>query len=723
MINYSSRVETLVSKMTLSEKIGQTFQAVSAAYGKNKIGCLTGPLNDEKISDDFIWQIGSVIDNTNFDCDYLKSIQEEYLKNSRLKIPLLFMSDAIHGYRTMCPIPLALACAFDEKPAFETASLTAKELRAAGIHIAFAPVLDICRDPRWGRITETPGEDPFIGSLMAKAYVKGFQGDSNNYFIEDNKVGSAIKHFAGYGFVAGGRDYDETDFSVNTLQNLILPPFKSAVDAGAMMVMTAFTCVGAVPCTNNKMLLNDILREQMQFKGTIISDYGSVGDVCGYGIAADPSGTVKTAVEAGCDIDMMSFHYPNELEKLIKNGAISESQLDKMVANVLTLKERIGLLDDPFKGICSAENKKYLGIENREISRSVSRKCPVLLKNENILPFSKKIKKIAVIGPMGENVSYVGAWSLFGGDDSVQLTEGIKNVVPNANILFEKGCDIEEDNAGLLSTAINLAKKADAVILALGEHWYRTGENNSRTNINLPLSQIKLAKEIMRVNKSVVATVFTGRPLILQELSDIVPAIMLCWFLGHETGNAVADLLFGDYEPTGRLAVSIPKSMGQIPVYYNRFKTSHFNEDGNTDVDWQTKYTDSSILPEYPFGFGLGYSDIEITDVQVEPVLKRFGTIKAVCNVKNTGKRKTTQVIQLYINDVVAEIAHPYKELKGIKKVELEPNQTKKVVFEISEELLKYYHLDGKIFADNGLFRIGIGKDSSVKMQAEFELI
>lgn len=726
MKTFSKRVQELLAQMTPEEKIAQTFQGAVGHYHEEgvKLEDLTGPVVDQEISESMAWMVGSVINNSSCDAEKNRKVQETYIKNNRLGIPLLFMTDAIHAYRTVFPIPLALACTFDGKQAKDVAGAVAREARAAGTHVTFAPMLDLTRDPRWGRVTEGPGEDPYIGRVSARAWVEGFQGENGNGLRDGEHIASTLKHFAGYGFVDGGRDYDDTDISMRTFNNFVLPAFEEGVDAGAELVMSAFTSVDGIPAVVNKTLLKDTLRGKMGFDGVVISDYGSVPDAASYHLVDNAADAAKMAVDAGCDIDMMSFMYPNQLRGLLKDGKITMEQLDTMVGNILTLKENLGLFEDPYIGMSKEKTDElFLGERHREIARSTARESAVLLKNEGILPISKDTKTIAVIGPHANDHDLQGAWASFcWNGENVTLAEGIANAVPSAKLIIEEGCGFETADSALLEKAVAAARAADVVILALGEQTEWSGENRNRTDIALPAVQIELARAVTAENTNTVAVLYNGRPLALTELENTVPAILECWFMGTETGNATADLLFGDYEPTGRLAISFPRSVGQIPVYYNCPRISHGNESGGSEVPYVSRYLDNSIFPLYRFGHGLGYTAFEYSDVCVPETMRRGDAIEVSVTVTNTGERVGTETVQFYICDEVTQFVRPNKELKGAKKVTLHSGESEKVTFTIDESMLTYVHLDGERYADCGAFSVMIGHDSSVKDKKYFTL-
>ena len=723
---FSKRVQDLLAQMTPEEKIAQTFQGLVGYYHEEgvKLEDLTGPVSDQTMSESIAWMVGSVINNSSADAEKNRKVQENYLANNRLKIPLLFMTDAIHAYRTVFPIPLALACAFEGKQAKEVAGAVAREARAAGTHVTFAPMLDLTRDPRWGRVTEGPGEDPYLGTIAAKAWVEGFQGEDKQQLKDGEHIASTLKHFAGYGFVAGGRDYDDTDISKHTLNNFVMPAFQAGVDAGAQLVMSAFTSVDGVPVVVNKQMLTDTLRGKMGFDGVVISDYGSVPDAASYHLVEDAAEATKMAVDAGCDIDMMSFWYPNYLRGLYNEGKITMEQLDTMAGNVLTLKENLGLFEDPYVGMSKERTDElYLGKRHREIARTTARESAVLLKNEGVLPIAKDTKTIAVIGPHANDHDLQGAWASFcWNGENVTLAEGIANAVPDTKLIIEEGCGFRESDAKLLEKAVAAASKADVVVLALGEQTEWSGENKNLTDISLPAAQLELAKAVIAANANTVAVLYNGRPLALTELDEIAPAILECWFMGTETGNATADLLFGDYEPTGRLAISFPRCTGQIPVYYNCPIISHLNKSGGSEIPYVSRYLDNSILPLYRFGEGLGYTTFEYSSVSAPDVMRRGETIEATCTVTNTGSREGTETVQLYLRDERAQIVHPGKELKGVQKVTLQPGESRVVTFTIDEDMLTYVHNDGERYADVGDFAVMIGHDSSADDRKYFTL-
>lgn len=726
MNSFSPRVNTLLKEMTLNEKIGQTFQIVAGFYHEEgiKIEDLTGPITDETVAEDVLWNIGSIIDNASCDPERNRRVQETFLEHNRLGIPLLFMADIIHGYKTCFPIPLAMTCAFDPEPVLEYARTAAAEARAAGIHVTFSPMLDLSRDCRWGRVMEGPGEDPFLGEMAARAYVEGYQGANEDELKRQDRLAATLKHFAGYGFVMGGRDYDETDITEHTLREYVLRAFKAGVEAGAELVMSSFTTFEGVPANGNKKLMQDILRGELGFKGVLISDCGSINRIQGYHVAASGKEASRMAVDAGCDIDMMGFRYINDIKTLLAEKKMTMEQLDEMVGRILTLKEKLGLFEDPFKGISKERTDAlYLCEDHRAKARRAAQKSMVLLQNNGLLPFSKDVKTVAVIGPNGGDININGNWSSHCDcKDSVKVYEGVQNAIPGANVLLERGCEFTARDEALLHRAVEAAKQADLVLLALGEKDCWSGEACSTTNIALTPCQMELARAVVKANPKTVALLINGRPMDLTELSGFAPAILECWFPGTEGGNAIADLVFGDVEPTGRLAMSFPYCVGQVPTYYNRSQVSHYNPSGSPNVWFQLRYSNCSIHPRFAFGHGLGYTKFSYKGLTVPAAMIRGGEITVSCTVANEGDRPGTETVQLYLRDEFAQVIRPLKELKGVQKVTLQPGEERLVSFTITEEMLKYHHRDFSFCADAGAFQVFIGHDSTVEEYKVFEL-
>ncbi|MBL7815609.1 MAG: beta-glucosidase BglX [Saprospiraceae bacterium] len=706
------KIKSLLAKMTLEEKCGQLNFVVGEI--------LTGPaLQEAKSSVDLENQIrkGQItgVFNTN-GAKNIQHLQEIAVKQSRLGIPLLIGADIIHGYKTVTPVPLGEAASWDLAAIEKSAALTAAECAATGINLTFAPMVDIARDARWGRVVEGSGEDPYLVSAIAAAKVRGYQGKN---LAADNTIAACVKHFVGYGAAESGRDYNTVDMSERRLREVYLPPFKAAVDAGAATFMNSFNELDGMPATGNTLMVNQILRKEWQFKGLVMSDWASIQEMLAHGVAADRNEAGALAMNAGCDMDMMSFIYIKELPELVKQGKVNIKLVDDAVRRTLTLKYDLGLFDNPFQyGNPATEAKVILSKENRATALDIARKSIVLLQNEkNILPLSKSVKNIALIGPLAENkVEHNGCWAFFGeGKDVVSVAEGIKNKVgASANIMVAQGCDFyNNDNSGF-DEAIKVAQKADIVILAVGESAVMSGEGASRSDIRLPAAQESLVKAIMAMGKPMVICAFHGRPLDLSFLENQSPSVLACWSLGSETGNAVADLLFGDYNPSGRLPMSFPRSVGQLPIYYNqkstgRFYQGNYNEPPSERV-YQSRYRDVKNTPLFPFGYGLSYTTFKYSEVSFDKTeMTQNDTVTASVTITNTGKRDGEEVVQFYIRDMVSSVTRPVKELKGFQKVFLKSGESKTISFKIDNETLSFYRKDMTWGSEKGAFTAFIG--------------
>ncbi len=725
------KVEELLSKMTLDEKIGQLNQYTSSWE-------MTGPVPEGKDQQKQLEMIksglvGSMLNVTG--AEATRKAQQLAVENSRLGIPMIFGYDVVHGYKTMMPIPLAAASSWDPEVAKRSCQIAAKEAAASGIHWTFAPMIDIARDARWGRVMEGAGEDPYLGSVMAAAQVKGFQGDSLN---STNTVAACAKHFAAYGFAEAGRDYNTVEITEHTLRNTVLPPFKAAVDAGVSTIMNSFNIIGGIPSTSNHHLLRDILKGEWQFDGFVISDWNSIGEIHNHGVAADKKEAAYLAINAGTDMDMEGDCYILNLKQLVEEGKVSKATIDDAVRRVLKIKYELGLFDDPYK-YCNIENEKVqLSQEHLDVARDLARKSIVLLKNNNqILPLQKDKQKIGVIGALANDKdSPLGSWRAQAVSGSaVSLLEGMTNVVGNKSLVkYAQGPafitntpkfteELQFNNSDLtgIKDAVKLAKSVDVVVMALGENCFQAGEGRSQTNIELKGVQQQLFDAVYAVNKNIVVVLMNGRPVVINDIATKALAILETWHLGSEAGNAIADVLFGDYNPSGKLPVSFPKSVGQCPIYYNQFSTSRpVNTDNN--VFW-SHYTDEDKTPLFPFGYGLSYTTFEYSDFELSSSeLTQDGNIEISATVKNTGNFKGKETAQLYIQDLFGSIARPEKELKGFQQIELNPGESQKVTFTISKRDLIYYTAQGKWDVEPGDFKIWIGTNSQEGLESQFTL-
>lgn len=714
------KVDALLKKMTLEEKIGQLNQY----SGDNTV---TGPLtiNNNKIEEIKTGKLGSMLNVIG--AQYTRQYQEVAMQ-SRLKIPLLFGLDVIHGYKTTFPIPLAEAASWDLK-AIELASrIAATETAAAGIHWTFAPMVDISRDPRWGRVMEGPGEDTYLGSKIAFARVRGFQGKKLGGL---NAVMACAKHFAAYGAAVGGRDYNSVDLSNRMLWETYLPPFKAAVDAGAATFMNAFNDINGIPATGNKYLQRTILKDKWHFKGFVVSDWGSMGEMITHGYCKDSKDAALAAITAGSDMDMESNVFTNNLAQLVNEKKVPIAQVDEAVRRILIKKFELGLFDDPFRfSNLEREKSELNNTEHTKITRDMASKSIVLLKNKDqVLPLSKELKTIAFIGPMVKlKRANHGFWAVdlkeIDSSYIVSQWEGLENKVgKNTKLLYAKGCGIEDESKAGFEEAIAVANQSDVVILSVGERWNMSGEAKSRSNIHLPGIQEELIKALQKTGKPIVILINAGRPLIFNWTADNMPTIVYTWWLGSEAGNAIADVLFGDYNPSGKLPMTFPREEGQIPIYYNHFNTGRPSI--NDDKMYKSAYIDLPNSPKFPFGFGLSYTTFDYTDLKLsKSKMKVNETIEVSLTIKNTGKFAGEEVVQLYLRDQVGSVIRPIKELKDFQKIKLEAGEMKTVKFIIDNTKLSFYNAELKFQSEPGEFDLMIGSSSSdIRLQSHFELI
>jgi beta-glucosidase len=714
------RVEELLKKMTLNEKIGQLNQY----SGDNTI---TGPLTINPNKQDEIknGRIGSMLNIIGY--QYTRQYQELAMQ-SRLKIPLLFGLDVIHGHKTTFPIPLGEAASWDLTAIELSARIAATEAAASGIHWTFAPMVDISRDPRWGRVMEGAGEDTYLGSRIAYARVKGFQG---NKLGDLNSIMACAKHFAAYGAAVGGRDYNSVDMSERMLWETYLPPFKAAADAGAATFMNSFNDINGIPASANAYIQRDILKGKWKFNGFIVSDWGSISEMVAHGYATDKKDAAQKAILAGNDMDMEGNAYNDNLAQLVKENKVPIAVVDEAVRRVLRKKFEMGLFDDPFK-YCSKnlQDKELNNPEHTKIAREIASKSIVLLKNEkNILPLSKDTKTIAFIGPMVKlKRANHGFWAVDLKDvDSTYIVsqwEGLERKVgKNAKLLYAKGCGVEDMSKAGFQDALNIANQSDVVILSIGERWNMSGEAKSRSNIHLPGVQEDLIKELQKTGKPIVILVNAGRPLIFNWTADNMPTIVYTWWLGSEAGNAIADVIFGDYNPSGKLPMSFPREEGQIPIYYNHFSTGRPSI--NEDKIYKSAYIDLQNSPKFPFGYGLSYTTFVYSDLKLSKTsIKNNQTIEVSATITNTGKRAGEEVAQLYLQDKFGSVVRPIIELKDFQKIKLEAGESKTIKFVIDKEKLSFYNKDLNWVAEPGEFELMIGSSSAdIKLRSSFELI
>ena len=731
----------LLEDMSLQEKIDQLLQLTADFYGKTDRDVVTGPASELGISMEDIDLAGSVLNGTG--AKALMQIQDAYMDRHPHHIPLLFMMDVIHGYRTIFPAPIAQGASFDPEISKRAASVAARETSAAGIHVVFSPMVDLVRDPRWGRVMESTGEDPYLNSRFAAAQIHGFQGDDMK---EDGKVCGCIKHFAGYGGAEAGREYNTVQVSEHTFREYYLPSYEAGIKAGAGMVMTSFNTVNDIPATINQKLMRQMLREEMGFDGVLISDYAAILETVAHGASSDKKDAAHKALLAGVDIDMMTGCYAGELAKLVKEGTIPESLIDESVLRILQLKNQLGLFEHPHKdGDPEKEARYILCPKHRALAREAAAASCVLLKNDKVLPI-RPSQKVAFIGPYIDNYEICSSWAVTGHpEDSVTIRQAAKELLPDSDLTFCHGttllprdhvfagfaepnraeefyADVFADPEKALADAVAAAKAADVVILCLGEHYLQTGEATSRTELSLPENQMELFCAVKTVNPNVAVVLFNGHPLLLDELSRNAAAILQAWLPGTEGGHAILDLLTGTKNPSGKLPMTFPRNMGQIPIYYNHFSTGR-PLTGTDPQRFVSKYTDTPNTPLFPFGYGLSYAEFSYSDVSLSSdSLTSEDSITASVQLKNTGACTGTEVVQLYIQDVAASTVRPVRELKGFTRITLTPGETQTVSFRISEAELAFHRADGSYGTEPGAFRVWIGGSSATENGTGFTL-
>ena len=703
--NSAAFVHDLLSRMTLEEKLGQLAQ-YSGDW--DETGPTASPGTEAQIRDGAIGSFLGV-----YGADATRRLQHIAVEESRLGIPLLFAYDVIHGLRTLSPMPLAEAASWDIEQIENSARIAAIEASAHGLHWTFAPMVDIARDPRWGRIAEGAGEDPYLGSVIAAARVRGFQGSELS--AVDTLLASA-KHLAAYGHAEGGRDYNVADLSERTLQETYLPPFKAAVDAGVQSIMAAFNEVNGVPAHANAWLINDLLRDQWGFQGVLVSDYTGVQELIAHGVAADRIHAGELALRAGVDIDMISGIYANELPDVVRKGNLPVKLVDEAVARVLRAKYQLGLFDDPYRySDADRQSANTLTDKHREAVRQLGADSAVLLKNANsLLPLDSAIGTLAVVGPLADDSRAVlGGWSMAGRpDDSVSILDGIKAAVTtDTQVLYAAGSGVRDMSKAGFAKAVSLARQADAVILVLGESPDMSSEANNRVSLDLPGVQQQLADAVVATGKPVVAVLVNGRPLSITKLDEQADAILESWYLGTEMGNSVADILFGKVNPSGKLPVSFPRSVGQIPVYYNYRRTGRPHNENN---HYTTGYIDSPFSPLYPFGYGLSYSDFEYSDIRLSRTsIDASSQLKVSALITNRSDLAGTEIVQLYINDPLATVTRPVRELKGFERIKLAAGESRRVEFILEASELSFYNARMQQITEAGEFRVFIASSSA----------
>lgn len=713
------KVDSVLKLMTLDEKIGQMNQY-------NGDWAATGPITKDGDKQIQIknGMVGSMLNVTGV--DHTRTLQQIAMQ-SRMKIPLLFGQDVIHGYRTIFPLPLAEAASWDMKAIEQSARIAAVEASAAGVHWTFAPMVDIARDPRWGRVMEGAGEDTYLGSLIAAARVKGFQGKGLG---NTDAVMACAKHFAAYGAAIAGRDYNSVDMSYRQLLETYLPPFKAAADAGAATFMNSFNDLNGIPATGNAYLQREILKGKWNFKGFVVSDWGSVGEMINHGFVKDNYEAAMAAANAGSDMDMESRSYIQNLAKLVKEGKVKVTVIDDAVRRILRKKFEMGLFDDPYR-FCNEQREKeqWSNPAHITVAKEIAEKSIVLLKNEKqLLPLSRQTKTIALIGPFVKaKADNLGFWSYDWPDDTariVSLWQGVESkLAAGTKMLYAKGCDIKDTSRNGFAEAVEIAMQSDVVVITVGEARDMTGEAKSKSSIRLPGVQEELVKAVAATGKPVVVLMSAGRPLVFNWISDNVPAIVYTWWLGTQAGNAIADVLFGDYNPSGKLPISFPRTEGQIPVYYNHYNTGRPAQN-DSDLNYVSSYIDLPNSPKYAFGFGLSYTSFSYGDIELNKKTIRPGEKLLVnCTITNTGSYDGEETVQLYTRDLFGSVVRPVKELKGFQKLFLKKGESKKVSFTLGADDLRFYNDKLQYIFEPGDFKVFVGGSSDNVKEAGFTLV
>lgn len=692
------RVDSLLALMTLQEKIGQ-MTLFTTDWGS------TGPTIREGYTEDIRKGRCGALFNSHT-VKFTRELQRIAVEETRLKIPLIFGYDVIHGYKTIFPIPLGEAASWDMEAIEKSARIAAAEAAAAGLHWTFAPMVDISRDPRWGRVMEGAGEDTWLGCRIAEARVRGFQGKKIG---NTDAVLACVKHYAAYGAGLAGRDYNTVDMSERYFREYYLPPYAAAVKAGAATVMTSFNDYDGVPASGNRYLLTDILRGEWGFKGFVVTDYTSMNEMVNHGVTANEKEAGELSLHAGVDMDMQGAIYQRFLEQSLKEGKASLAEIDEAVRRILRLKFALGLFENPYK-FCDENREKQVvfSAEHRAAARDISRKSVVLLKNDKeALPLSKTAN-IAVVGPLADNkADLIGNWSGAGdGNSCVSLLEGIK-AVAKGEVTYTEGCEVEGNKRGGFLRAIENARKADVIVVAIGEKAMMSGEAASRAEIGIPGVQEEMVRGLAALGKPVVVVLMNGRPLAIPDLDKSATAILEAWWLGTETGHALADILFGDYNPSGKLPMTFPRSVGQVPIFYNEKNTGR---PFDPNSKWTSKYIDMPNAPLYPFGYGLSYTTFEYSEPRVnKTTFKKDEPLQVSVTVRNTGKRAGEEVVQLYIRDLVGSVTRPVRELKGFRKIMLAPGESKTVEFTLKDPDFSFYRKDMSFGSEPGDFEIMTG--------------
>ncbi|GEL66876.1 beta-glucosidase BglX [Marinilactibacillus psychrotolerans] len=728
-------LKDLVAILSIEEKVGQLVQLTGDFFDSNNDVIETGPMKKIGFQKNKyeLAHTGSLLNVV--DAEEIYKIQKKYLENSKHKIPLLFMADIIYGYKTIFPIPLAQSGSWNFPLIEKSAKVIAKECYDAGIHVTFSPMVDLVRDPRWGRVLESPGEDPLLAKQYAKSMVRGIQGMQGDQ-ISENHIAACVKHFAAYGAPQAGLEYGAVELSTDSLQNYYLPSYKAAIDADVKLVMTAFNTLNGIPCTGNKWLNKDILRETFNFTGLLISDYAAIEELKIHGFTENDQESAQLAFESSVDIDMKTSVYANHLPDLAKKDTRIMKLLDEAVLRVLQLKNALGLFEDPYRGLSELSNShSVLSDKHKEVSQTLAEESIVLLKNKDILPIDEN-KKIALVGPYVDEPSALGFWAITGETkDTITLKAGLDSikeemkwkvqVAKGSNILEESDIESyakyasamsvdEKPKQQLLEEAIEIAKESNIVVMCLGESIYQSGEGGSRTTPVLPDEQVKLLKEIKKLGKQIVLIVYAGRPLILDNVIDDVSAVLYAWFPGTMGGYALANLLSGKVNPSGKLAMTMPRSIGQIPIFYNTYSSGRPIVENNPNHRFASRYLDEKNTPLYCFGYGLSYTEFEYSGFEIDKEsMTEQDEIRVSIKVRNVGEKQGKEIVQLYLHDVAARVVRPIKELKDFKKITLNPHEERRIDFKITIDMLKYYNSNEEWASEPGKFEVIIGKDSN----------
>lgn len=712
-------VSELMAKMTIDEKIAQTVQFTAD-------GTITGPKGGSNFIEEIKkGNVGSILNATGV--DYTRKLQQLNLENSRLKIPLLFGYDVIHGYRTIFPITLGESASWDLEAVKLSSQIAAAEASASGVHWTFAPMVDISRDPRWGRVSEGSGEDTYLGSKLAYARVKGFQGDNLHAL---NTILACSKHFAAYGAAEAGRDYNTVDMSERVLRETYLPPFKATIDAGVGTFMTSFNEISGVPATASKFLLRDILKGEWGFKGFVVTDYTATNELIPHGVAKDSMHAGELALKAGVDMDMVGGIYLKNLKKLLNEGKVTQAQIDDACRRILEAKYDLGLFEDPYR--YNDEKREKATIYKKEYldaALQIANKSMVLLKNSNnVLPLRKE-QKVAFVGPLvNDEWNIIGSWAATGDRNgyAVSVQEGVNKIITDkSKITFDKGVEIVDARRDMMQAALDNARKADVIVAVMGEFENMTGEAASRTNIDLPGIQKEFLAELKKLGKPVVLVLMNGRPLTLTWENDNMDAILEAWYPGTMGGEAIAQTLYGISVPSGKLPMTFPRNVGQVPIYYNAKNTGRpYLGKADPEQKYKSRYTDVDNSPLYPFGYGLSYAVFNYSNLKLSAnTLTMAGKLKVTVDVANTGSYDGEEVVQLYVKDVVGSVTRPVRELKGFKKIMLKKGEKKTVEFELTADDLRFYNIDMDFVAEPGDFEVYVGGSSAATLNDKFVLV